>query len=202
MPEADSSGVSAVDVSRQFGSTVALRHVCFEVQYGELCALLGPNGAGKTTLLRLLTGLVAPTAGTIRVGGIDVGATPAEVRRKIGWFPSGDRTFYLRLSGLENLIFFGRLHGLSRREAAARALEVLDQVELTDAARRRVGTYSHGMQKRLSMARALLMRPRFLLVDEATHDLDPVAAQRVKELVRRAALDGAAVLWTTQRLDE
>jgi ABC-2 type transport system ATP-binding protein len=194
--------VSVVGVSRLFGRTAALQDVSFDVPYASVCALLGPNGAGKSTLMRLLTGLVAPTGGSIWVDGVDVCANPSDVRRRIGWFPSGDRTFYLRLTGLENLIFFGRLHGLTRRAAAARATEVLEQVELGGAARRRVGTYSHGMQKRLSMARALLIRPRLLLVDEATHDLDPAGAQRVKELVREAAHGGAAVLWATQRLDE
>jgi ABC-type multidrug transport system ATPase subunit len=202
MPEQASSGVSLRSVTRRFGAAVALRDVSLDVPHGSISALLGPNGAGKTTLLRLLTGLVAPSEGGIWVAGHDVVARPAATRRLIGWMPSGDRTFYLRLSGLENLVFFGRLQGLRRRDAAARAREVLEQVDLGGAARQRVGAYSHGMQKRLSMARALLTDPRVLLIDEATHDLDPSAARRVKELVRSAADRGAAVIWATQRLDE
>src|SRR5919202_6225407 len=100
------------------------------------------------------------------------------------------------------MVFFPRLHGVRRGPAARRAAEVLEQVGLADAARQRVGLYSHGMHKRLSVARALLMRPAVLLVDEATHDLDPEGAMRVQALVRAAADEGAAVLWATQRLDE
>jgi ABC-2 type transport system ATP-binding protein len=121
----------------------------------------------------------------------------------VGFVPSGDRSFYLRINGLENLVFFARLHGMSRREALRRSHEVLEYVGLADAARNPVGVYSHGMQKRLSVARALLGRPRVLLVDEATHDLDPEGARRVRALVASAAAERSiAVLWTTQRLEE
>ena len=108
----------------------------------------------------------------------------------------------MRISSLENLIFFARLHGLRLRQARARALEVLEAVGLTEAANRPVGRCSHGMQKRLSVARAVLVSPQVLLVDEATHDLDPEGARRIRDLVRRRADEGTAVLWTTQRVDE
>jgi len=124
------------------------------------------------------------------------------LRSSVGVVPSGDRSFYLRISGLENLVFFGRLHGFSRRDAVARAGELLARVGLEESARVPVGVYSHGMQKRLSVARALLARPLLLLVDEATHDLDPEGSRRVRRLVEASAADGAAVLWTTQRVDE
>jgi ABC-2 type transport system ATP-binding protein len=197
--------VSAVELHslrRCFGDKVALAGLDLRVDAGQICALLGPNGAGKTTLIRTLTGLIAPTDGSALVDGIDVAAHPLSARRRIGFFPSGDRTFYLRISGRENLAFFGRLYGLSRRDALARADQRLADVELTEAANQRVGTYSHGMQKRLAMARALLLEPAVLLIDEATHDLDPISARRVKQLVRGIAHNGAAVLWATQRLEE
>jgi ABC-2 type transport system ATP-binding protein len=108
----------------------------------------------------------------------------------------------MRLSGLENLLFFGRLHGLRRPAARERALELLEAVGLADAARRPISTYSHGMQKRLSFARALIAEPALLLVDEATHDLDPVAAQQVRDLATARAAGGTAVLWATQRIEE
>jgi len=165
-------------------------------------ALLGPNGAGKTTLVRVLTGLVKPDAGTARVLGIETWDCPRELRAAMGLVPSGDRSLYLRISGLENLVFFGRLNGMSRREATARGRELLEIVGLADSARLRSGFYSHGMQKRLSIARALLTRPRVLLIDEATHDLDPAAASAVRDLVRGIADEGAAVLWATQRIEE
>jgi ABC-2 type transport system ATP-binding protein len=116
--------------------------------------------------------------------------------------PAGDRSFYLRLSGLENLLFFGRLQGLRKRAARERALVAISDVGLGDAARQPVGVYSHGMQKRLSVARALLTKPALLLVDEATHDLDPVGARDARDLIQRLAEGGTTVIWATQRLDE
>jgi ABC-type multidrug transport system ATPase subunit len=195
-------GVEAMEVTRRFGTKVVLSDVSLSVARGQIQALLGPNGAGKTTLLRILTGLLEPSEGSVRVLGVDTVGSPRGLRQLIGLVPSGDRSFYLRITGLENLVFFARLHGMRRREAVARAGTVLEEVGLASAARTRVGHYSHGMQKRLSVARALLTEPPILLVDEATHDLDPDGALRVRDLVGAAAARGAAVVWATQRLDE
>ena len=194
--------IEARGLTRRFGGQVALRDVSLSVAPREIHALLGPNGAGKTTLLRILAGLTTPSDGQVEVLGSDASRAGRSLRAQIGLVPSGDRTFYLRISGLENLTFFARLHGMRRRPARARAEELLDYVGLSDAARRPVGTYSHGMQKRLSVARALLTAPPVLLVDEATHDLDPKAASDVRQLVAELARDGAAVVWATQRIDE
>jgi ABC-2 type transport system ATP-binding protein len=194
--------VEAIAVSRSFGPRCALDDVSLLVDGGRIEALLGPNGAGKTTLVRVLTGLVKPDLGVARVLGVDTWDCPRELRARMGLVPSGDRSLYLRISGLENLIFFGRLHGMSKSEAVARAWELLALVDLTDAARLRSGFYSHGMQKRLSIARALLTDPSVLLIDEATHDLDPEAAARMRDLVRGLADQGAAVVWATQRIEE
>jgi len=172
------------------------------VDEGEIVALLGPNGAGKTTLVRVLTGLVKPDSGTAHVLGIETWDCPNELRARIGLVPSGDRSIYLRISGLENLVFFGRLQGLSRGEATARAWELLELVGLEGSARVRSGFYSHGMQKRLSIARSLLTEPSVLVIDEATHDLDPEAAANMRALVRSLADRGAAVVWATQRIEE
>ena len=194
--------IRAREITRRFGETEALRRVSLSVRKGQIHALLGPNGAGKTTLLRILTGLLDPSEGEVRIGVAGVPASSLAARRIVGLVPSGDRSFYLRLSGVENLLFFGRLHGLRKREAQARAMECIEAVGLAPAARRPVGLYSHGMQKRLSVARGLLMDPEVLFVDEATHDLDPAGAQRVRDLVAAAAARGTAVVWTTQRVDE
>jgi ABC-2 type transport system ATP-binding protein len=196
------SVIEARGVSRRFGDRVALRDVSLELREGEIHALLGPNGAGKTTFIRIFAGLLAPSSGTIRVMGVDLGGQSRALRQQLGLVPSGDRSFYLRLSGIENLVFFARLHGMRRKQALARAQELLEQVGLSDSARVAVGVYSHGMQKRLSVARALLTEPRLLLIDEATHDLDPLAARRTRELVKELADRGTAVVWATQRLDE
>ena len=178
------------DVVCRFGDKAALDRVSLTVAPGEIRALLGPNGAGKTTLIRILCGLVNPPHGIVVTSG------------RVGLVPSGDRSFYLRIGGLENLIFFARLNGLRLKQARSRAEEVLEAVGLAEVANRPVGRCSHGMQKRLSVARALLADPQVLLVDEATHDLDPEAAGRIRELVRGIANAGTAVLWMTQRVDE
>ena len=187
------TAIAAEGVVQRFGSKLVLDEVSLAVPAGSVHALLGPNGAGKTTLTRIL--------GAVRILGTPAGSS-REFRSLIGLVPSGDRSFYLRISGLENLVFFARLHGFAKREAIRRALEVLEEVGLADAAKTRVGFYSHGMQKRLSVARALLAAPPILLVDEATHDLDPEGARRVRELVLASASRGTAVVWATQRLDE
>ncbi|HEV3477920.1 MAG TPA: ABC transporter ATP-binding protein [Gaiellaceae bacterium] len=200
--ESSGAAIAARELTRRFGEKLALDSVRFDVRPGELHALLGPNGAGKTTLIRILLGLLEPSSGGVEMLGLDLRRHRAELRQAIGFVPSGDRSFYLRISGLENLVFFARLHGLSRREGLGRAHELLEHVGLADAAREQVGIYSHGMQKRLSVARALLADPRVLLVDEATHDLDPEGAERVRRLVRNACAGGASVVWATQRLEE
>ena len=186
----DTPGVAVQDIICRFGDKTALHEVSLTIAPSEIHALLGPNGAGKTTLIRVLCGLVKPEQGTVSTDG------------QVGLVPSGDRSFYLRLSNLENLIFFARLHGLRLREARRRAQEALEAVGLAEIAERPVGRCSHGMQKRLSVARAVIGRPQVLLVDEATHDLDPEGARRIRDLIAGLAGEGAAVLWTTQRVDE
>ena len=195
------AAIEAGAICQEFGDRLVLDSVSLSVAPGSIQALLGPNGAGKTTLLRILSGLLVPTKGSVRVVGLPADNSRV-FRGLIGLVPSGDRTFYLRITGVENLMFFARLHGASKRDARRRAHEVLEEVGLADAGKTRVGFYSHGMQKRLSVARALLMKPPILLVDEATHDLDPEGAQRVRDLVVSAARRGTAVVWATQRLDE
>ena len=194
--------IEARGVWRRFGDRDVLRDVDLELGAGKIHALLGPNGAGKTTLLRILSSLLTPSAGAVRIGGMDAAAGSRALRQRLGLIPAGDRTFYLRLPGHENLVFFARMHGMRRKAASARASHLLREVGLADAAQSPVGTYSHGMQKRLSVARALLTEPTVLLVDEATHDLDPSGARDTRSLVRDLASRGTAVVWATQRLDE
>ena len=196
------AAVEVSELSRRFETTIALERVSLRVEAGEIHALLGPNGAGKTTLLRILAGLLTPSDGVVYVNGTSTAGSPRTLRALIGLVPAGDRSFYLRITGLENLAFFARLQGFSKRAAFARAEDTLTAVGLADAAHTRVGVYSHGMQKRLSVARALLTDPKVLLVDEATHDLDPEGGRRVRSLVAELAAGRAAVVWATQRLDE
>jgi ABC-2 type transport system ATP-binding protein len=201
--EGSAPAIDVVGVSRRFAGRTALQDVSMTVERGTVHALLGPNGAGKTTLLRILAGLVQPNEGEVLIQGcIWDQLADRRTRRLFGLVPSGDRSFYLRISGLENLVFFARMQGLPRRRASERARECLQAVELEAAGGKPVGVYSHGMQKRLSFARALLVDPPVLLVDEATHDLDPQGARLIKDLAVERAQSGTAILWATQRVDE
>lgn len=205
MSELDHPGAAILveDLHRSFDERRALEGVSLRVNRGQVHALLGPNGAGKTTLLRVLVGSVRPDGGRVEVMGRDWEAlTRPSSRHLFGLVSAADRSSYHRLSGLENLVFFARLHGLDRRRAVERVKEVMGVVGLSEATSVRTGVYSHGMQKRLAIGRALLTRPPVLLVDEATHDLDPAGARRVRELLRELADEGAAVLWATQRVEE
>ena len=191
------------NLDRTFGHVHALREVNLEVEPGQIHALLGPNGAGKTTLLRILAGICDPSSGQVFIQGMAVDRLGYRDRRKtFSMVPSGERTSYQRLNGYENLLFFGRLYGLDRALARKRANECLHLVGLSEAAKQRVGLYSQGMQKRLAIARALMIEPPLLLIDEATQSLDPEGARTTRALAREAAERGAAILWTTQRLDE
>ena len=193
------AAIEVVDVAKRFGQRQALAKVTLTVAEGEIHALLGPNGAGKTTLLRILSGIVTPDSGTVHL----LGAKQTGRTNQLGLVPAGERSFYQRISALENLVFFARLHGLRRRDAVARAKQALEEVGLGGDGALRVGHLSKGMQRRVAVARAMLASPRILLVDEATHDLDPTAARQVRELIgSTAASRNIAVVWATQRLEE
>jgi len=190
-------------LTKRFGQMWALDGVDLTVAPGEILALLGPNGAGKSTLLRILATTVIPDGGTATIDGFDVVTEAKQVRRRLGITLGDERSWYWRLSGRKNLEFFAMLYGFSRREAVARAAELLDDLELTYAADRRFDGYSTGMRMRLSLARALLPNPPVLLLDEPTRSLDPVAAASFRGQVATLAQErGKAILLTTHDLHE
>ena len=162
----------------------AVQHVSCEVQPGEFFGLLGPNGAGKSTLFKMLATLTSPDEGFATVHGVDVMKDPRAVRRMIAPVAADERGLHWRLSALENLRLFATLYALRGSELEARVDEVLGVVGLRGAERRTVGTYSSGMKQRLLIARALLIRPRVLLLDEPTRSLDPVSARDFRQFLR------------------
>ena len=193
--------VEASGLAKVFNETHAVDGVDLAVRTGTVYGLLGPNGAGKTTTLRMLATLLRPDGGTARVLGHDVLDEADAVRSRVsltGQFASVDED----LTGRENLVLLGRLLGYSRAEAKARADELLHAFGLTEAASRRVRTYSGGMRRRLDIGASIVITPDLLFLDEPTTGLDPRSRNQVWAIVRTLAAGGTTVLLTTQYLDE
>ncbi|WP_431905797.1 ATP-binding cassette domain-containing protein [Amycolatopsis thermoflava] len=186
---------------KAFGGREVLGGVDLTVERGSVVSLLGPNGAGKSTTVRILTTLLAPDAGTVRIGGFDVVRQAPDVRRIIG--VTGQQTGVDRLlTGYENLVMMGRLFRLGAAAARRRATELLERFDLTEAAGRPVKTYSGGMERRLDLAISMITAPPVLFLDEPTTGLDPRSRAGVWETVRDLLAGGVTVLLTTQYLEE
>jgi ABC-2 type transport system ATP-binding protein len=185
--------IAVRSLGRDFGPRQVLSDVSLTVAAGEVHGVLGPTAAGKSTLLRVLAGQIGATAGDVRVLGHRPGA-PALAGR-VAFVETGDDSSYQRISALENLVFFGRLHGLSQPEAFARAEAVLQETGLTAASRGPVGEWTPAMRRRLAYARALLSDPDVLLIDAPEPDM-------AREIATNRARRGAAVVWAADRLDE
>jgi ABC-2 type transport system ATP-binding protein len=182
----------------------ALRDVSLAVETGEIFGLIGRNGAGKTTLTKIVATLVQPTTGSVSVHGDDSVLRDEQVRRQIGLATAEERSFYWRLTAEQNLMFFARLHGLSDRLAKQRMKELFAKLELEEVAKRRFGEMSTGNKQRLAVARAMLANPPVLLLDEPTRSLDPLAAARMRELIRSLAAQDppVTILLTSHNLAE
>lgn len=193
--------IEARDLVKVFGKTRALDGLHLAVPAGGVYGVLGPNGAGKTTAIRIFATLLRPDGGDVRVLGHDVAGEAPAVRSRVsltGQFASVDDD----LTGAENLVFLGRLLGLGRREAKARAAQLLEAFGLSDAAGRLVKTYSGGMRRRLDIAASIVVRPDLIFLDEPTTGLDPRSRNQVWDIVRALVAEGTTVLLTTQYLDE
>ncbi|HEX8386730.1 MAG TPA: ABC transporter ATP-binding protein [Rubricoccaceae bacterium] len=198
----DTPAVQTEGLAKTYGGkrpVVALHPLTLTVGPGEVFGLLGPNGAGKTTFVKLLLGLVKPTAGTAEVLGVDVGRPEARV--PTGYLPEGHR-FPPFLTGREALALLARMHGVSEADRDARAPVLLDQVRLSDAADRRVGTYSKGMLQRLGIAQALMNRPRVVFLDEPTDGVDPVGRREIRDLIAGLSDEGVTVFLNSHLLSE
>ncbi len=180
----------------------ALKGVSFAIEPGELFGLLGPNGAGKTTTIKILTTLLLPTTGSVRVLGFDPASEPSKVRPLIGYVFGGDRGLYDRLSARDNLSYFADVYRVPLRSKSARIDELLDLVGLRGRERERVEGFSRGMKQRLHIARGLLHDPAVLFLDEPTIGLDPVGARELRETVATLRDAGKTILLTTHYMFE
>ncbi len=186
---------------KRYGPIVALDHVSFGVAEGEIFGLLGPNGAGKTTLLSILSGLLQPSGGEVRIAGRPLRATDRELRRAVGMVPQ-ELALYGELSARENLLFFGELYGLRGADLRGRVNEVLAAIGLADRADDRADTFSGGMKRRLNLGIALVHRPRLLLLDEPTVGVDPQSRNHIFEEVRRLNRAGVTIVYTSHYMEE
>lgn len=192
--------IYAQGLSRSFGEKKALEGLSLSLPQGSVFGFLGPNGAGKTTTVKLLTGLLTPTRGECAVFGLSPRSDAEKVHALCGVMTESAR-MYPQLSGLANLIFFGELCGMTRAAATERAGELLKKLDLTDSEKLPAGKYSTGMAQRLSLARALLGRPKVLFLDEPTSGLDPESAQAVNALIsEQAGQEGVTVFLCTHQL--
>ena len=193
--------IEASGLRKAFGDTQAVAGVDLAVRAGSVYGILGPNGAGKTTTVRMLATLLRPDAGEARVLGHDIVEEADEVRSVVsltGQLASVDED----LTGQENLVLIGRLLGFRRKEAKARAAELLEAFDLVEAAGRLVKNYSGGMRRRLDIAASIVVAPRLMFLDEPTTGLDPRSRNQVWDIVRTLVADGTTVLLCTQYLDE
>jgi ABC-2 type transport system ATP-binding protein len=193
--------LEAIDLHKRYGDTVALQRVSFQIAEGEMFGLLGPNGAGKTTLLSIVSSLLEPTSGEVRIGGEKLTAQNRQLRRVLGIVPQ-DLAIYGELTARENLMFFGSLYGLGTAELTTSVAEILQAIGLEDRADHRAESFSGGMKRRLNLGAALVHRPRLLLLDEPTTGVDPQSRNHIFEEVRRRNQNGLTVVYTSHYMEE
>jgi len=198
---ADSPVLQCHGLRRKFGDLVAVDDVSFQIAHGETYGLLGPNGAGKTTTISMIAGLLERDAGEVSVAGKPMTTRTVQAKVALGYVPQ-DLAIYPDLSGLENLVFFARLYGMSRAQAKGRAREVLELIGLSDRAGDQTKKYSGGMKRRLNIGVGLLNDPKLLILDEPTVGVDPQSRNAILESVSGLSSAGMAVLYTTHYMEE
>jgi len=189
-----------VGLRKEYGPTVAVAGLDFTIEQGRVFGFIGPNGAGKTTTIRMMVGLLAPTAGSVLLGGNDIGREPEAAKAITGYLP--DHPFlYDKLTGGEFLRFVGGLYGLGGRELERRSAELLAGFGLTERAAELTETYSHGMKQRLALAAALVHRPRILILDEPMVGLDPQGVVALRGLLAELSAHGVTIFLSTHTLN-
>jgi ABC-2 type transport system ATP-binding protein len=192
--------ISTEHLTRHFGDLVAVQDVNLRVAPGQFFGFLGPNGAGKSTTIKMLTGLLAPSSGRMQILGKDLTQDSVEIKRQIGVVPEGMALFG-RLTGSEYLNFVGRMYGLDRITAAKRTAELLDFMQLVDQPKALVTDYSHGMQKKLALAAAVIHGPKILFLDEPFEGVDAIASNTLKSMLQNMIARGATIFLTSHVLE-
>jgi ABC-2 type transport system ATP-binding protein len=194
------SAIFMEKLTRRFGELVAVEGIDLTVATGQFFGFLGPNGAGKSTTIKMLTGLLAPTSGRIKLLELDFSSNAIEIKRQIGVVPEGMGLFE-RLTGSEYLNFVGRMYGLDRATTQQRSAELLDFMQLSDRPKSLIADYSHGMQKKIALAAAVIHRPRILFLDEPFEGVDALAAGALKALLGRMTERGVTIFLTSHVLE-
>jgi ABC-2 type transport system ATP-binding protein len=192
--------IAAHGLSRSFGTFQAVDNVDLIVEPGQFFGFLGPNGAGKSTTIKMLTGLLAPSAGTIQIGGVDLFANPVEVKRHIGVVPEGMALFG-KLTALEYLNFVGRMYGLDKATTSQRAGDLLEFMGLANEPKKLIADYSHGMGKKLALAAAVIHGPKVLFLDEPFEGVDAIAANTLKTMLQNMIHRGTTIFLTSHVLE-
>jgi ABC-2 type transport system ATP-binding protein len=192
--------VTTTGLTRRFGEFTAVQDVNLNVAPGQFFGFLGPNGAGKSTTIKMLTGLLAPTAGNIQILGLDAATNPIEVKRQIGVVPEGLALFG-RLTAAEYLRFVGRMYGLDAATTATRTSELLDFMSLANETKKLITDFSHGMQKKLALAAAVIHGPKVLFLDEPFEGVDAIASGTLKSMLQGMIARGATIFLTSHVLE-
>jgi ABC-2 type transport system ATP-binding protein len=193
--------IETLELTKKFGSTVAVDKLNFEVEEGEIFGVLGPNGAGKTTTIRLLTCLLAPSSGSAIVGGFDIIKDSIRVREIVG-VQTENPSLYERLTAYENLDFFAEAYNVSGEQKKRRIRELLEFFGLWEFKDKKVGTFSRGMKQKLSIARSLVHDPNIIFLDEPTSGLDPESAREIKDLMKSLSKQGKTIVFSTHILGD
>lgn len=198
----DNTIIDLVDLTKKYGLFTAVDHLNLSIRKGEVFGLLGPNGAGKSTTILMMLGLTEPSSGSIHICGINSTKNPIDVKKRVGYLPE-DVGFYGDRTGLDNLIYTGRLNNLSENEATEKARELLIRVGLKDAMQKKAGTFSRGMRQRLGLADVLIKNPEVIILDEPTLGIDPKGIREFLQLIIQLSKeDGITVLFSSHNLHQ
>jgi ABC-2 type transport system ATP-binding protein len=193
--------LEVTNVRKSFGKKEVVKGVTFTVEKGEAFGLLGPNGAGKSTTISMICGLLSFNSGEIKVDGFSVKDHPMEIKRKIGVVPQ-DIALYPTMSAIDNLLFWGKMYGLTGKQVIKKANEVLDFVGLRDRAKDKIETFSGGMKRRINIGAALMHKPELLIMDEPTVGIDPQSRNHILETVKELNKQGMTIIYTSHYMEE